>query len=134
MWATKQFLALSKQLFDAGLRFDLRPGAALARGFADMGEEEFILLPGRKLLSSYTGKLSTLEAEAEKFFYVLPTVSEMTDKLQRLNYDIDGLVFAEQREWRLQCHHIESERIIIEQHAQLECVFALTLFKSLSES
>ncbi|MBX7145068.1 MAG: hypothetical protein K1X79_11500 [Oligoflexia bacterium] len=130
MWATKEFLLACKALGEAGIRFNFKVGASVARGFADVGEEEFIVLPGNKLLSAYTGKLSEIDSDNVAFFFVLPTVDEMTDALQRSSFDIESISFENQRHWVLRCRHVSSERQLVVRHSQLSCAFAEALRQS----
>jgi hypothetical protein len=123
LWSNKEFLLACEELFKAGVHFPFRAGARVARGFADLGHEEFVLLTRERLLSLYNGKGSTLEPEHESFFMVVPNLDELIDALQRLAVDIHIIEFKEQRSWALHLKR-ETEPCQCFEHADLLCALA----------
>ena len=77
MLNSNEFLASCSKLKECGLVFPVKIGCRLARGFADLGYEEFYLLPANKLLSIYTAKTSEWSVEQEKHFFVVPDVNQL---------------------------------------------------------
>lgn len=91
------------QLKELGYPQSFDVGATIGRGFADLGVEEFRVLPGNKLVSLMTGDISTVTEEARDHFFLIPTVDQLACSLYGYDCDIDTLVFKDQREW---CLHI----------------------------
>jgi hypothetical protein len=79
-----------------------RPGQTLGRGFADLGFEEFLLLPNGRLLSTLTGQISEMKKAEEDHFFVIPTVDEISDALVSHGYEISPIEFIENRFWRIE--------------------------------
>ena len=77
MWASRELLSLYQTLHRAGFRPPLREGRRVARGFADVGFEEFWILPARKLVSIVNGVASELQSEHERFFFAVPGADEL---------------------------------------------------------
>lgn len=105
MAETQKFLAkcnsLCASLKEKGMDFELAQGMIAARGFADLGFEEFSLLTSNKISSIYTGKVSELPEEEKKHFFCVPSEKMLTDKILKCGIKIDALVFENQREWKL---------------------------------
>lgn len=90
--------------------FHLFPGAHVARGFADIGYEEFCFLPNEQLVSLFTGSVTELRAEERRFFFVVPSVDMVRDELDRRGWDIVRLESPERRGWILEARHEGSGR------------------------
>lgn len=96
-----KFLALCQQLSDKGIRPAFSAGEVVGRGFADLGFEEFIVLPGPKLLSLMAGTVSDLpESDYERFFLV-PDADVLVQVILRSGGEILNLNFVDQREWQI---------------------------------
>lgn len=70
--------------------FPIKPGVQLARGFADLGYEEFLLLENNKLISLYRGTES-LFSENEKHLFRVPTVDELRQKIYEMGFDFKNI-------------------------------------------
>ena len=101
MLAHPSFLKLCEQLGHANPEQRLEPGMKIARGFADLGFEEFLLLPGSKLLALYSGQVTQFQEEHRTFFFPVPTADELIAHITTLNWDIDTLTYEDQRTWKL---------------------------------
>ncbi len=101
MWASKRFLEQCFELYKAGFVFQIEEGKRLARGFADVGYEEFCLLPGRKLLSLLSGKVTKLEVAEERFFFVVPSADEIVNEIEKLGGDILKIETDDHRSWKV---------------------------------
>ena len=102
MWASREYLALCQTLHRAGFRPPIREGQRIARGFADVGFEEFWVLPQQKLVSIVNGQQSQLSAEHEKFFFRVPDVDALVDAITRSGYDLSAVQFVDQRRWHVE--------------------------------
>lgn len=89
---SREVLARCERLHKRGL---LTPafveGEQIARGFADIGCEEFLLLPERRLLSLANGKMSVLDRDHERFFFLVPSVDELIDLIERGGSDVEEI-------------------------------------------
>jgi hypothetical protein len=101
MWFTKDQFALCRELRELGLepRFDV--GDVVARGFADLGFEEFQVLPGPRILSLTAGTVKPLPDEHRQYFFWIPSVEELVDLIEARGGVIRECVREDQREWRI---------------------------------
>lgn len=71
------FLRACEELMRAGYALKLEEGACIGRGFADIGYEAFIVLPGPKLLSLFTGQQIPFQERERHFFFCIPSEEEL---------------------------------------------------------
>lgn len=102
----RSYLERCQHLSTLDCRIDITVGVVVARGFADLGFEEYQVVPGPKIISLCTGNCKELPAEEKKNFFVVPTVDFIVTKLGKDGWDIEKIVFDEQRVWRME---IQSE-------------------------
>ena len=114
MFASPAFLTLCDKMKSVGLFSRWDPPIRLARGYADLGYEEFCLLPGGNLFSLETGKLGNIPSEHEQFFFQVPSIQEMVNELDSRGFDLNGLFYQEQRTWKL---------VIIDSRTSVQSVF-----------
>jgi hypothetical protein len=110
MWSHPNFLRLCEELGRTDPERALSPGTKIARGFADLGYEEFLLLNGNKLLALYSGQVTQFPDEHRRFFFEVPTPDDIVSRITALNWDILTLEFIEQRSWRICMKHQPSGR------------------------
>ncbi len=113
MWFTRDQFELCSELRSWGLEPRFEAGDIVARGFADLGHEEFQVLPGPKLLSLTAGTTSSVpEGHASHFFWI-PSVDECVDLLEKRGVVCLSCERRDGREWVLQaqcCGEIEAHR------------------------
>lgn len=99
IYASPEYLRRCEKLgaIRSNVRFEA--GQKIARGFADLGYEEFLLLPNNTLLSLFSGKLSDFPEEHLKFFFWVPTSEELLQELVKV-VDIVSIEYFEQRTWK----------------------------------
>lgn len=94
-----------------GLLFKLRcifpveqaqAGQVVSRGFADLGFEEFVIMPNGQLLSMYSGQLSKVDFQNDESFFLVPDLDQLSGKLIELGFDIIRLVPSEEGRWLLE--------------------------------
>ena len=100
-WSSKEFLQICQDLSELGYKPELNAGGRIARGFADLGFEEYLYLPPDKLVSLFTGDKSTLPEEHRDFFFVIPTVDMMVSVALEHGAEILSIDHVEQREWNV---------------------------------
>jgi hypothetical protein len=99
MWFTRQQFALCDQLRHKGLAPRFEPGDLVARGFADLGFEEFQVLPGERLLSLTAGTVSQLPSEHRGHFFWLPSVDEAIELIEARGGSLINLKRVDARSW-----------------------------------
>jgi hypothetical protein len=99
--AGRPLLELCHTLAGKGLVPPFQPGDVIARGFADLGFEEFCVLPGLTILSLQAGKMAPLPEEERHRFFWVPTVEQFLDEIDRRGVDIERIQFPDRRQWRV---------------------------------
>lgn len=94
-------MQLCQRLADLGVRPEFEVGERLARGFADLGFEEFCILPGGSLMSLFTGHKSELAESERQFFVKVPDVEELVDMLCKYSDSPISSQFAKSGEWQI---------------------------------
>lgn len=105
MYSSNRFLRKCQELHALGVYPDFTAGTRVARGFADLGFEEFWFIPPNSLVSLFTGKKSDLTADDKRHFFVVPDSDELLDEILRRGVCPAELSFREGRSW-----HIESKQ------------------------
>lgn len=121
MWFTKEQFAICNELKQWGLQPRFEPGDIVARGFADLGHEEFQVLPGPKLLSLTAGTVSQVQDDSALHFFWIPSVDEITTLLEKAGAQCVSLSRQNQREWVAEAQHRDS----------IECQRARSLHEAL---
>lgn len=88
-YTSKQILERLSQLHAAGFFMKFEAGDKVARGFADLGFEEFFVLPGNRLSSTFTGEISQLKEGDEKHLFLIPDIDQVIAEAERV-----GLTFV----------------------------------------
>jgi len=101
MWFTREHFAICNQLKLAGLQPRFEPGDVVARGFADLGFEEFQVLPGVNLLSLTAGTVKPLPFEHREHFFWIPSVDEAVELIEASGYQIASCVREDMRDWMI---------------------------------
>jgi len=102
MWFTRKQFEICNELRMWGLEPRFEPGDVVARGFADLGFEEFQVLPGEKLLSLTAGTSTALPADHQGHFFWIPSIDECVDLLEKLGVRCVGCQRLDGREWSVQ--------------------------------
>jgi hypothetical protein len=113
MWFSREQFALAAEAKQWGLEPRFEPGDIVARGFADLGYEEFQVLPSQKLLSLTAGTVSSLPTDHSSHFFWIPSLDEITDVLERRGVPCLSCTRVDQREWLVEAQfgdEIESHR------------------------
>lgn len=127
MWSTNAFLKSCEQLKELGLAPEFRKGERVARGFADLGYEEFYCLSEHSLVSIFTGHTTTLAPEHRGFFFPVFTEDFLTNEIQKSYYDLQSLEFENQRVWKAHMKSAKTGAALVETHAELLCALANSL-------
>lgn len=101
MWSSAAYLQRCEKLKAAGIHPTAEPGERVARGFADLGYEEFVVLPSGKLLSLFTGEMTKIGAELDEHFFLVPSFERLCQIARELGYDLEPMQYEEQRTFEL---------------------------------
>jgi len=104
MWFTRKQFEICNELRMWGLEPRFEPGDVVARGFADLGFEEFQVLPGEKLLSLTAGTSTALPADHQGHFFWIPSIDECVSLLERAGVTCLGCDRVDAREWKVEAH------------------------------
>jgi hypothetical protein len=99
MWFTREQFAIGNELKTWGLQPRFEVGDVVARGFADLGFEEFQVLPGAKLLSLTAGTSSPLPEDHTHHFFWVPSVDECIELLEQLGATAISCNRVDARQW-----------------------------------
>lgn len=88
MSLTKKQIAACHRLYRCGALTQFGPGDMIARGFADVGFEEFFVSYDGTLLSVPAGDRSNLDEGERHAFFLLPTVDDIIGEI----YALGGVV------------------------------------------
>lgn len=99
MWFTREQFQLCNELRQWGLEPRFEPGDVVARGFADLGFEEFQVLPGPRLLSLTAGTATALPLEHRGHFCWIPSIDEAIRLLEGIGGEITRCSRQDAREW-----------------------------------
>lgn len=128
-WSNREYLEICNALSQAGLPTSFNEGDQIARGFADLGFEEFIILPDQKLLSLISGTTSALPVEHKKFFCWVPSVDELAIELARRRVEIIRMSWLDQRDWLVEGQSCSGSSIYEGQGDSLQLALARLLLK-----
>lgn len=101
-------------------RCRLTSGMKIARGFADIGFEEFCLLPGNKILSLFTGACTVYQEEDRQHFFFVPPADAMIDILEQEGIEIYELSSADRRTWSVKGRFESGEQKVFQGATLLE--------------
>jgi hypothetical protein len=129
MWFTRQIFELCQTLKEAGIQPRFEIGDVVARGFADLGFEEFQVLPGPKLLSLTAGTASALLDEHRHFFFWIPSVDETVMLLEREGAKISVCHREDARQWVIKL--TKAEEMGQEEREELESFRAQSIHQAM---
>lgn len=125
MWFSREQFALAAEAKQWGLTPRFEPGDVVARGFADLGYEEFQVLPSQKILSLTAGSVSALPSEHASHFFWIPSIDEITEILERRGVPCVSCSRVERREWLVEAHF--ADELETHRHSSLHQALLATL-------
>lgn len=103
MTISPRILQLADDLHKRGVSFPWDQGTYLCRSYADLGTEVFVLVGPRSVVSTFTGQRTEIAAEHERFFFRIPSTTELLEALFQGGWAVQELTFVDQRRWHLVC-------------------------------
>lgn len=125
MWFSREQFKVCQELKTWGLQPRFEVGDVVARGFADLGFEEFQVLPGNKVLSLTAGTASPLPHDHLHHFFWIPSVDECVDLLEHAGARCLASERVEQREWRVQVQVADALSVSTNESLHLALLLAL---------
>jgi hypothetical protein len=113
MWFTRDQFALCSRLRELGLEPRFEVGDLVARGFADLGFEEFQVLPGPRLLSLTAGTVKPLPEDHRHYFFWIPSIDELIGIVEARGGMVAECAREDQREWRVALHNNIGDQIVV---------------------
>lgn len=113
MWFSRRHFEVCNDLKTSGLQPRFEPGDIVARGFADLGHEEFQVLPGAKLLSLTAGSVSAISQDQSAHLFWIPSVDETVELLEKRGAVCIGVRRIDRRDWSVEvqcCGEIEAHQ------------------------
>jgi hypothetical protein len=110
MFCTPALFTLCNELQAWGIHPTFEVGQMVARGFADVGSEEFLVLPGEKLLSLTAGTIKPLPEDHREFFYWIPSEDECAKQIDLLGIAKISVSRELARKWVVTCE-VEGETV-----------------------
>jgi hypothetical protein len=101
MWFTREHFALCNELRQLGVEPRFEVGDVVARGFADLGFEEFQVLPGPSILSLTAGTVKPLPVDHRHHFFWIPSVDESFELLEARGVRIGECTREDGRTWKI---------------------------------
>lgn len=99
MLVDQGYLDLCIELSEAGLTCPVKVGERVGRRFADFGCEVYLVHPHERLMSLFTGDLTTLDDQVASELFWIPSVDGLVDALLGEGVVVEALEFKEQRDW-----------------------------------
>jgi hypothetical protein len=109
MWNDRKYLERLAVLADRGYLREFECGDVVGRGFADVGYEEFVVLPNARLCSLYTGQVVDLPAvdgpqsNATRYHFLVPTLQQLGDIICRAGFENIKIETELGAFWRASC-------------------------------
>ena len=124
MLSTPDFLDSCYLLWKAGFKYELKPGNRIARGFADIGSEEYSVINQHQAVSLLTGKVIELDEFYLNYYFFVPTVDQCVAEVYQRGFDIKTCEFINQRTWTI-CLTKDQEVITSESRSLSSCLVDL---------
>lgn len=117
MYLRNEQLTKCERLKEHGFPQEVKTGSHVGRGFADLGFEQFLMLPSGKLLSLFTGDCSELPAGHAEYFFVIPTVDRLIEYMESCGAYVDTIDLDDDSEWSV--HILGANGLLIVSSATL---------------
>jgi hypothetical protein len=127
-WSSSKVLELSSYLKKISVEPLFEAGETVGRGFADIGYEEFLVLPNKRLLSLYAGTLSALEISHAHHFFVIPDEQQLLGLYEVHSVVVERCSFLRSRRtWEVTIEFPSGERKVAEGAHLKELLLSLLL-------
>ena len=134
LWSDKAKLQACEKLKQAGITFPMVPGAQVARGFADLGYEEFVIIAEGQIVSLLTGVRGEMPAGHAGHFFVVPSVDQLCDELATRRWLLERAEFVDQRLWKVAARYESTGKILEQESERLDLSLLKLSLASLAQS
>lgn len=94
------YLKLAHELLKEKFDWKIVPGLRIARGFADVGFEEYSVLTERTMVSLSTGQKGEIPETFREHFFPVLTPDQISNVLYRMEIDLSRIEYIDQRTWQ----------------------------------
>ena len=98
-------MRISEQVARATELHTPRAGEHIARRFADIGYEEFLVLPQERMVSLLSGVVSPLPQGDEDSVFVMPSIERLVGWCGEHGIGIAQVAWCHEREWHVHLVH-----------------------------
>ncbi len=123
----KVMLRLFETLGRAQPLSELRPGMRVARGFADVGYEEFLILPNENILSLLTGAITPLDGTRREHLFPVLSADDLVRTVRGAGYEVGALEQLDGRNWRVVARKGGADEVCGEGGTLEECLLRAAL-------
>jgi hypothetical protein len=131
VWYSREQFALCDELRIWGLVPRFEPGDVVARGFADLGFEEFQVLPGPSLLSLTAGTTKALPEDHRHHFFWIPSVDETVELIESRGGVLESCQRQDGRTWVVKMRLAQHESLVDVSDATLHTALLMALHRLL---
>ncbi len=94
------YLKLAHELLKEKFDWKIVPGLRIARGFADVGFEEYSVLTESSMVSLSTGQKGEIPESFREHFFPVFTPDQISRVLYRMEIDLSRIEYIDQRTWQ----------------------------------
>lgn len=131
MSISPRYLSICEKLQKKGCQTVFERGAIVARGFADLGYEEFVMIDHSRCISLASGLPSEIPEDHHRFFFQIHSVTDIVECISKAGFDILSLIYQDQRHWLAKVVDVKSGLEHQFEHEELECVLGLVFLHAL---
>jgi hypothetical protein len=91
LYLQNEQLLSCERLRDLGFPQVFEAGSHIGRGFADLGYEQFVLLPNQQIMSLFTGHKNNFPEEQRNFFFLIPDINDLVNYLEENGWECEML-------------------------------------------
>lgn len=102
-------------------------GDTIGRGFADVGSELFLVLPGEKLLSLFTGEKVNYQQADRAHYFSVPDVETVVREIEAGGHKVLCIERTEAREWRAEIRMTDGDVLELSDSELLLCLLKVFL-------
>jgi hypothetical protein len=124
MWNDDSYLNKVYKLSRSGFFLDFYEGQSVARRYADIGFEEFMVLNNYELVSKLTGTKSSLVTDEKRELFLVPIFEEAVAWLEECGGNLSSLTKTGAKRWKAQVKY--GDKILeTEEKSPAECIVVI---------
>jgi hypothetical protein len=104
-------------------------GERVARRFADVGYEEFLVLPQGKMVSMLSGTITAIPTDDEASLFIVPSVERLVFWCEEMGGKVSSIERVDLRDWCVRLVN-KADSLIVIQDRDLLFALSLACFKA----